>query len=211
MTGTFLVFEGGEGTGKTTVIQWLKGELEKKGKKVLVTREPGGTGLAEELRKLLLLENEETWCPLAEFFIFAASRAQHLEKTIRPALFEDKWVLCDRFADSSWVYQGFVRGVNRNLINQVHKEVLGTTQPDLTFIFDLDPQIGLKRSFKKLHEQKSDENKFENEGLAFHEMVRAGYQSLLKETDRPRHRVDASLTPQDVQVQVWELMEKRFF
>ncbi|HKG75379.1 MAG TPA: dTMP kinase, partial [Aestuariivirgaceae bacterium] len=139
--GVFITFEGGEGTGKTTQLAKLAAALEKKGVDVLCTREPGGSPEAEAIRDELVSGDSGKWSPLAEALLMNAARDSHLRKTIRPALALGRTVLCDRFLDSTRAYQGAAGGVDIKLIAALEKSVVGQTVPDLTLIFDLDPDI----------------------------------------------------------------------
>lgn len=164
MRGLFITFEGVEGAGKTTQIALLRAALEAEGRNVCVTREPGGDALAEAVRKLVL---HEEMTPRAELLLFLASRAQNVERVIRPHLEAGDIVLCDRFTDSSLAYQGYGRGLGRDAVHLLNTFATGGLFPDLTFLFDLEPKVGLERQ--------SDRNRMESETLAFHQRVREGF------------------------------------
>jgi dTMP kinase len=164
MTGLFITFEGVEGAGKTTQIALLRTALESEGRTVCVTREPGGDALAEAVRKLVL---HEEMTPRAELLLFLASRAQNVDRVVRPHLEAGHIVLCDRFTDSSLAYQGCGRGLGRDAVALLNTFATGGLVPDLTFLLDLEPTVGLERQ--------SDRNRMESETLAFHERVRQGF------------------------------------
>ena len=160
----FVTFEGGEGGGKTTQIARLQAALEAEGRQVCVTREPGGDRVSEAVRHLLLT-SEMT--PRAELLLFLASRAQNVEYVIRPQLEQGVVVLCDRFTDSSLAYQGLARGLGISEVTHLNAFATGGLVPDLTVLLDIDPAIGLARQ--------TDHNRMENQGLAFHQLVRQGF------------------------------------
>ncbi len=191
--GLFFTFEGGEGAGKTTQIAKLALALEALGKKVTVTREPGGSEIANRIRSLILDPKMKGLVPLAELFLYEASRAQHIRDIILPALMNGNMVICDRFTDSSIVYQGAARGLDRALVNSLNKLATGGLKPDRTFILDLDPRIGLARVGSR-----GILDRIEKEALRFHRAVRSGYQRLAI-ADRKRIRlVDASRSRDDI-------------
>lgn len=175
MAGVFITMEGVEGSGKSTQIQRLAERLDRAGLPLVVSKEPGGTGLGRELRALLLAPHAsgESWCPKAELLLFYADRAQHLANVVRPALADGKIVLVDRFEDSSWAYQG-AQGVAEADLIHLREVVLGDFRPDLTLVLDMDPEASLKRvdarnvglgpSFR--------ETRFDQEALGFHRKVR---------------------------------------
>jgi dTMP kinase len=169
--GHFVSFEGIEGAGKSTVVHALEQELAGRGIDVLVTREPGGTPLAEALRELLLRPDVEHIGPTAETLMMFAARALHVDNLIRPALEAGRWVLCDRFTDASFAYQGWARGVPREFIAQLAQAVHGTLWPERTLLFDLPVDVGLARA----RERAGAPDRFEAERHEFFEGVRAAY------------------------------------
>lgn len=171
VSGRFLTLEGGEGVGKSTNIQFITRLLADKGIDCVVTREPGGTELAEKIRDLLLSEHAEPVCEMTELLLVFAARAQHLQQKIKPALDAGKWVLCDRFTDATFAYQGAGRGLNREIIRALESLVQGELRPDLTVLLDIDPAIGLARAG-----QCGEPDRFEKEKRVFFERVRQGYQ-----------------------------------
>ena len=144
--GRFITFEGGEGAGKSTQIRVLAAALERAGKTVCLTREPGGSGGAEQIRELLVTGDPDRWDAMTELLLLYAARKDHVRRLIEPALENGTWVLCDRFADSTMAYQGYGHGLDRSKIAALHKIVLGDLSPDLTIILDLDPEAGLART-----------------------------------------------------------------
>ena len=172
----FITFEGGEGTGKTTLIEIIKQSLEEKGYEVVLTREPGGSGseFSENIRKLVLDPKYNNVNPYSEALLYAASRAQHLDEVITPALEAGKIVLCDRYIDSSLAYQAYARDLGLDYILNINKYALDKL-PNLTFYMDLDPKIGLDRIKNR---EKND--RLDQERLSFHEQVRDGYQKVAK-------------------------------
>lgn len=166
----FITFEGIDGSGKSTQARLL---AERLGGNVVLTREPGGSPGAEEIRQLVLTGDPDRWSAETEILLFTASRRDHLEKTIEPALAAGKTVISDRFADSTRVYQGATRGNLRHMVDQLHDIMIGR-EPDLTFIIDMDPAIALERGLAR----KSGEDRFEDFGLSFQETLRHGFLHL---------------------------------
>lgn len=181
--GRFITFEGGEGAGKTTLISLVAAELAARGYQVVVTREPGGSGLGDKIRSLLL-EKDSSFSvgSKAELLLFLASRAQHLEEVIIPALKAGKIVLCDRFNDSTIAYQGGARGMGVDYVQNLCNSVCSGTAPDLTFYLDIDPRIGLARASKvsKSDTKSGQTDRIESEKLRFHENVRSAFLSLVR-------------------------------
>ena len=175
MRGRFITFEGGEGAGKSTQVARLAAWLRASGMDLVQTREPGGSDGAEQIRNLVLNGSAERWSPMTETLLMYAARADHLERTIRPALEAGRWVLCDRFADSSRAYQGAGGGVAQSFIEQLDATVVGRDQPDLTLIFDLPVEIGLARA---LGRGGGSEVRFESKGEAFHQRLREGFSAI---------------------------------
>ena len=170
MTGRFITIEGGEGAGKSTAQTFLADKLTAQGISVLQTREPGGTPLAEAIRRNLLSVDEEAPVEMAELLLVFAARAQHLAKVIEPALEQGKWVLCDRFTDATYAYQGTGRGLSAELIGKLEALVQGDRRPDTVILLDMPPQIGLARA-----RARGALDRFEQEEQAFFERVRKGY------------------------------------
>lgn len=173
--GLFIVFDGPEGSGKTTQAKLLYKYLKNKGYNVILTREPGGTRLAEMIRKILLHSNINI-SPLAELLLYESARVQHIKEVIRPSLLRGDIVISDRFADASLVYQGYARKLGVNFVKKINNIVVDNMYPDITFILDVDPKEGLKRV--KNRTKKFD--RLENENIEFHNKIREGYLKLAK-------------------------------
>ena len=169
--GRFITFEGGEGTGKSTQVRRLAEHLRETGEDVVVTREPGGSPGAEEIRRLLVTGEPERWSPVAETLLLYAARSDHLDRLIRPALERGAWVLCDRFADSTRAYQGAAGGVPSGLLTTLEREVLDGDSPDLTFVLDLPAEAGLGRASGR----GGAENRFETKAVGFHARLREAF------------------------------------
>jgi dTMP kinase len=204
-TGMFISLEGGEGAGKSTLIKGLADRMNQLGKEVVVTREPGGTTGAEAIRGLLVTGDAERWTPLSELCLFYAAREDHLARLIRPALAQGKVVLCDRFADSTRAYQGQAGGTGRDAVEALDRLIVGATQPDLTLILDIDPQIGLARAAAR----RGSEDRFEGKALAFHTALRAAYLEIARDNPKRCAVLDASLPPQDLLTQASNIVEQR--
>ena len=197
MAPLFISIEGGEGAGKSTSIDYIKQKLEAFGIECLVTREPGGTPMAEDIRQLLLQHRDETVDPYTELLLMFASRRQLVENVIRPALTAGKWVICDRFTDASFAYQGFGRGVDQDFITSLRGWVHGDLNPNMTLLFDLDVATGMARAGKR-----SNFDRIETETMSFFERVRQGYLTQAK-TEPQRYRiVDAAQSITDVEHQL---------
>ncbi len=185
----FVTFEGGEGSGKTTQIRLAAEWLRERGIPVLATAEPGGTPLGQKIREILLNRGAWTIGAEAELLLFAAARAQHVRETILPALAANQWVLCDRFADATFAYQGFGRGLDAKFVKSLNAFSSLSLVPDRTLLFDLSPEIGLARAKRRVTGLRPEaaEDRFEQEERAFHERIRKGYLTLAAaEPDRFR-------------------------
>ncbi|NKB31720.1 MAG: dTMP kinase [Pseudomonadales bacterium] len=174
--GKFITIEGVEGVGKSTNIDAIKKYLDSKNIPFIVTREPGGTLLAEKIRELLLKIDDDSPVELCELLLVFAARAQHLEKVISPALANGDWVICDRFTDATYAYQGGGRGLDVSVIAELETMVQGSLRPDLTIILDLDPETGLSRA-----KNRGELDRFENEQKEFFEKVRAMYLNIAEQ------------------------------
>lgn len=184
MPGVFITFEGGEGTGKSSHARDLAESLRKSGKTVVLTREPGGSASAEEVRTLLVTGAVGRWSADAEALLNYAARDSHLRETIRPALARGDLVLCDRFMDSSRAYQGFAGGGDLGLIDMLERTIVGATRPKLTLVLDVDPELGLERAKGR---GASTEDRFEKKGLDFHRKLRQAFLDIAgKEPERCR-------------------------
>ena len=185
--GRFITFEGIDGSGKSTQARLFAAHLEASGFEVVLTREPGGSPGAEEIRRLLVEGDPDRWSPETEILLFTAARRDHLEKTIIPALSRGAVVVSDRFADSTRVYQGAARGELRELVDNLHAEVIGR-EPDLTFVIDMPPEAALRRGLAR----QSGEDRFEEMGLAFQLKLREGFLHLAKEAPTRCQLIDGN-------------------
>jgi dTMP kinase len=182
MTNGFIIsLEGGEGAGKTTILERLKALLDEKNINYISTREPGGVNISEQIREVILDKNNTEMDSRTEALLFAAARRQHLVQKVRPALEEGKVVIFDRYVDSSLVYQGYVRGISVDEVFELNQFAIEGLLPDLTLYFDLDPKVGLERIGK---DGDREVNRLDLEKFSFHEKVREGYLSLNEKFDR---------------------------
>jgi dTMP kinase len=177
----FITFEGGEGAGKSTQIKRLAQHFKNLGRDVVLTREPGGTAAAEEIRTLLVNGDAGKWTSTAEALLNYAARDAHLRDVIRPALALGRTVLCDRFMDSTRAYQGYAGDCPMKLIDDLELNVVGKTRPDLTFVFDLDPALGLARATQR---GAGIEDRYERKGLVFHKALRLGFLEIARREPR---------------------------
>jgi dTMP kinase len=190
--GLFISFEGGEGSGKSTQIRYLEKWFRDQQRDVVVTREPGGSPGAEEIRNLILTGDPGRWDAVTEALLMFASRRDHVERTIRPALAEGKVVLCDRFADSSVAYQGYGHGLGADYIRNLWKLAIGDFKPDLTLIFDLPIELGLERAGARFANVSAAEDRFERMGLEFHRRLRDGFKEIAASEKQRCVVIDAS-------------------
>ena len=174
--GRFITFEGIDGSGKSTQTKLLAARLQDEGYDIILTREPGGSEGAEEIRDLVLQGATDRWSAETEILLFTAARRDHIERTILPALIQGKIVICDRFADSTRMYQGISRGDLRALVDQLHRLMI-TYDPDITILIDMDPEIGLKRAKARA----TAEERFEDFGLDLQQRMRSGFLELARE------------------------------
>ncbi|MES1152650.1 MAG: dTMP kinase, partial [Dongia sp.] len=198
----FITFEGGEGGGKSTQLRGLAEALRAAGQDVVTTREPGGAPGAEEIRRLLVEGEPGRWTPEAEALLHFAARAEHLDKVIRPALNAGKWVLCDRFADSTLAYQGYGQGVDLAWLKTLRKRVVGATEPGLTLVLDLPVETGLGRA--------KAQQRYERMGAAFHARLRQGFLAIAKEEPARCVLVDAARPIEAVAGDVTAALAKRY-
>lgn len=214
--GKFITLEGGEGGGKTTQAAVLCEKLRRCGLNVLQTREPGGTPRAEAIREVLLSGKAKKFGPLGETVLFYAARESHLQLAIRPALQRGAWVVCDRFSDSTRAYQGAAGGLPMSIIGAIDSAVVGATQPDLTLIFDLPPEIGLKRAGERKAENVKDDagesvpDRFETMNMAFHRSLRQEFLAIAKAEPNRCVVIDATDSPRRVEEKVWSIVRERF-
>ncbi|GAB4253925.1 MAG: dTMP kinase [Deferrisoma sp.] len=209
MRGVFLTFEGGEGTGKSTQARLLAERLSEAGWRVRLTREPGDTPLGRTLRKILLTPSGDPPCPLAELLLYAADRAEHVEKVVRPALEAGEIVICDRFADATEAYQGWGRGLDLGQVRALNRLAAGGLVPDRTVLLDLDPREGVARSLHGVSGPGA-EIRFEQEKPEFHDRVRRGYLAIAAREPGRVRVVDAGGTPEDVAARVWAAVADLF-
>jgi dTMP kinase len=207
MRGRFITFEGGEGTGKSTQAALLAQRLRSMGIGVVLTREPGGSPGAEIIRHVLLSGAAKSLGPDAEAILFAAARDDHVCTTIEPALGLGRWVVCDRFADSTNVYQGALGHVDPRLLRGLHRVTVGKLKPDLTFVLDAPAELGLERATKRRGEAGAD--RFEEESLEFHEKLRDAYLHLAAGAPDRCVLVDAREPQSAVAARIWDTVAKR--
>ena len=203
--GVFISFEGGEGVGKSTQIDLLRKDLINNRFNVVSTREPGGTKEAEELRKFLVTGDKNAWDPFSESLIFNAIRREHVNKIIIPAIKNGSVVLCDRFIDSTIVYQGLVGKVSEKNLLELHRMYCYDLYPDLTFFLNLSPQKGLKRAFKR---QNKIENRFENLGLNYHKKILNGFDTLQKRYPNRIIKINADNSKEFISNEIWPYIKK---
>jgi dTMP kinase len=202
MRGKFITIEGGEGVGKTTNMQYIENYLHTKNINVVVTREPGGTELGETLREIMLDPAQDNICSDSELLLMFAARAQHLQQIIIPALEDGRWVLCDRFTDATYAYQGGGRGINLSRIENLENWVQGSLRPDLTILFDMPVELGMFRAASR-----SDPDRFEQEKLDFFERVRTTYRERALLNSSQYKIIDASKELSEVQNQILTVLE----
>lgn len=202
MRGKFITIEGTEGVGKTTNIEFIKQWLQAKSITFVDTREPGGTPLAEEIRQLLLSNREESVCSKAELLLMFAGRAQHLDQLIEPQLESGNWVLCDRFTDATYAYQGAGRQMGYDLIANLESIVQGDLRPDLTLILDIPVEQGLQRAGER-----SEPDRFELEKADFFNRVRNAYLERAEQSPQQYVIIDASLSLPEVQEQIGSCLD----
>lgn len=206
----FITLEGGEGAGKSTQAKRLVVALEARGIACVQTREPGGSPGAEAIRKLLVSGERDKWDAETETLLMFAARVDHVRRTIRPALGEGKWVICDRFVDSTYAYQGAGRGVDQAFIAALEKFVLNGFMPDLTLILDIDPGAGLARTESRAENGARGEARFERFGVTFHKQLRAAYREIASKHPERCVLIDAAQAREDVTASVWQTVSERF-
>jgi dTMP kinase len=206
MAGRFITLEGGEGSGKSTQLKRLVAALEARGIAALATREPGGSPGAEEIRALLVNGAPGRWDALTETLLVYAARADHVGRTIGPALLAEKWVICDRFADSTYAYHGAGRGLARETIRRIDSVVLDDFKPDFTLILDIDVDTGLKRAGLR----GGAESRFENFDRDFHERLRQAFIEIGKRHPDRCALIDAAQNEDAVAAAIWAAVARRF-
>ncbi len=205
MRGKFITFEGGEGGGKSTQAARMAGYLRGKGLEVLETREPGGTPESEALRDLLVQGDPDRWSALSELLLITAARVEHVNRLIEPSLAGGKWVICDRFADSTLAYQGIAGELGLELVEQLQKLAVGATAPDVTFLLDVRAEAGLQRA-----EKRGGAARFEKKGATFHQTLRDGFLALANENPQRIVLIDGEDTFDNVWGQIEAELGRRF-
>jgi dTMP kinase len=205
MRGKFISFEGGEGGGKSTQAARLAGFLKSKGLDIIETREPGGTQQGEDLRDLLVQGDPDRWLPLSEVLMMTAARVEHVHRLIEPALAAGKWVICDRFMDSTLAYQGIAGGLGVGMVSQLQAQAVGAAVPDVTFLLDVRAEAGLKRAANR-----GGAARFEKKGAAFHQTLRDGFLAIANENSERVVVVDAEDSFEAVWRQIEQEMARRF-
>jgi dTMP kinase len=200
----FISFEGGEGSGKSTQIKLLAKKLANYGD-VITTREPGGTIEAEIIRNLLVRGEKNKWSGVVETLLLYAARKDHIDKVILPNLNKNKWVLCDRFKESTIVYQGYGKNVDIKLIKKLDKLITDNLTPSLTFILDIDPKIGLKRSIRKAN----TETRYEKMSLSFHNKIRKGFKKIASTNKRNFKLINANQDIDIIKDIIWNEVIKK--
>ncbi len=210
--GKFISFEGGEGVGKSTQINILRDRLRGRGIDVIVTREPGGAPGAEEIRTLLLTGEVDKWVPMTEVLLFYASRVDHLERTIRPALDAGQWVISDRYADSTFAYQGAGHGLGATVIDEIHRIATDNFWPDITILLDADPEEALKRATEREAEISEDlrEDRYEKMAGNFHHRLRQAFLDIAARSPDRFRLVAAAGTIDDVSDDIWTQIATAF-
>lgn len=201
--GLFITFEGADGCGKTTQMKLLAEYLQKQGHDVVLTREPGGKGLGEKVREILLNYDGEV-SDRCESFLFLADRAQNIDIIVNPAVEAGKIVLCDRHTDSTVAYQGYGRGLDLDRINLLNNIAVNGRKPDLTFVFDIDTETSMKRVGK-------EKDRMESAGLEFHNRVREGYLKIAQQESERIKVIDASKSIEEIHKEVLNKIAKKFF
>ena len=205
MRGKFITFEGGEGGGKSTQAARMAGYIRSKGLDVLETREPGGTPESEALRDLLVQGDPDRWSALSELLLITAARVEHVNRLIEPALAQGRWVICDRFADSTLAYQGIAGELGLELVEQLQELAVGATTPDVTFLLDLRAEAGLQRA-----EKRGGAARFEKKGAAFHQTLRDGFLALANENPQRIVLIDGEDSFDNVWEQIEAELKRRF-
>lgn len=210
----FITFEGGEGAGKSTQIKKLEKKLsEQFRKEVVLTREPGATPEGAKIRALLVQRGGGNWTAKSELFLFYVDRIEHVEKLIKPALEEGKIVISDRFSDSTCAYQHYGRGIDADLLNSIQNIAIGSFEPDLTFIMDIEPEVGLGRSTRRLASQsisnEKTEDRFERLEVEFHQKVRQGYLDIARRNPHRCVVIDAAQDMDKVEQDIWAALSQK--
>ena len=206
--GRFITFEGGEGCGKSTQVRRLKEALERDGVEVVLTREPGGTWLSEEIRRLIKDQTTDAPCDRSELLLFLAARAQLVKNVIRPALEAGKWVVSDRFSDSTLAYQGYGRGLPLDVLRAANDFACDGLKPDLTFLLDVAPDVAAARMRRREAATNTTADRLERAGEEFHARLRAGFAELAKAEPERIVTVDANGSVDEVWEGIWKSMRR---
>lgn len=201
--GLFITTEGTDGSGKTTQIRLIKSYLEEKGCEVILTREPGGTKISEKIRDIILNPENKEMSPITEMMLYVSARAQLVAQVIKPVVESGKIVICDRFVDSSLVYQGFGRGIDLTLIEDINKIAMDGINPDITFFFDISPEVALKRRIAS-----TGADRIESEKMDFHMKVYEGYKKLAKLFPDRIKSINANRPIDDISLEVREWLDR---
>ncbi len=212
--GVFITLEGGEGTGKSTQVKMLGAALSVAGVDAVLTREPGGTDQAERIRNLMIQRDAGNFDPLTEAMLMMSARREHLVNKIWPSMEQGKWVVSDRFVDSTRAFQGYGMGLDQGLIDRIYEMIAGEFQPNLTFVFDIDAEKGLSRSLKQLavtaDKNESTEDRYERMGVPFHNRLRQGFLDIAKRFPGRCVIIDASQDIATIHAQILKTIETRF-
>lgn len=217
--GRFISFEGGEGAGKSTQIELLADKLQARGLSVVVTREPGGSPSAEDIRRLVVSGAVWRWDPLTELLLHNAARREHVRNLIRPVLNRGRWVLCDRFVDSTMAYQGYGHGLGRKVVQDVHRIISNNLMPDLTIILDLPTETGLTRARARNEAaaaraagsgEVKREDRYERMAKPFHRRLRRGFLDIAERDPKRCRVINANRSIEVVAADVWAAVAKRF-
>jgi dTMP kinase len=203
--GKFITLEGGDGSGKSTQARLLSEYIAEKSINTLLTREPGGAPGADEIRELILTGEPDRWDAIGETLLFYASRRNHLRLTVWPALEKGHWVISDRFADSTMAYQGYGNQLGEDVVQQVHDFAVGKFKPDLTFIFDMPAEEGLRRTDDRLH----NEDRFEKMDIGFHERLRDGFLDIARKNPDRCVVIDATKPIESIQAELRRVIQER--
>lgn len=211
MTGRFITFEGGEGCGKSTQLHLLQEYLQKRQIDVISTKEPGGTEIGLELRRLLVTGDKDKMDAIAETLLYYADRRIHMTKKVWPAMAEGKWVLSDRFADSTVAYQyyGYNKKVEKSVLDNLYQVAVGDFKPDLTIILDIDVEVGLNRSFAKAAGMAEKETRHESRGLEFHQLLRQGFLEIAKQEPQRCVVLNADKSIEELHREIVQVVNER--
>lgn len=211
MQGKFITFEGGEGTGKSTQIKLLEEYLKQRGKNIVTTKEPGGTEVGQEIRKLLVCGDKDKFDAVAEALLYFADRHIHMTKKVWPEMEKGSWVLSDRFADSTFAYQyyGYNKRVSKEILDELYQIAVGDFKPDLTIVLDINPEIGLARSFNKAKSMAVKELRFEGRDIEFHRNLRRGFLEIAAAEPQRCVVLNADKTIEELHADIIKVVEEK--